>query len=57
MTSTFKVGDQVRVTQSRTGTLYEIVTIDGFHCTIREAGTQYRPQNFDTSLLKPVVRK
>jgi hypothetical protein len=58
----FHVGDQVRVKQygGRVGdTTYEVVSLAGLACTIRETGggdRPYRAQQFDTSLLVRVRR-
>jgi hypothetical protein len=52
-----KVGDKVRVKQGKSGvgeTLWEITRVlPDLHaaCFIREAGTNYAEQRFDTSLL------
>ncbi len=54
---TLRVGDKCRVKQLLGGlgdTLWEVTEVDGFYVRIREFGTCYASQEFDTSLLEKV---
>lgn len=63
MSETLCVGDHVRVQRSDKSlgdTVYEVVELNGFACMIREINfvkpeLKYKPQRFDTSLLKRVM--
>lgn len=53
----FTVGDEVAFNNLDDATFFEVLAIDGFAMTVREAGTEYAEQRSDVSLVKQVRAK
>lgn len=49
-----KVGSKVAFNTLSDATWFEVVAINGFTLTVREAGTDYATQTIDKSLVKQV---
>jgi hypothetical protein len=47
-----KPGDLVAFNMLPDATWFEVLSVDGFTLTVREAGTDYSPQQIDLSLIK-----
>lgn len=48
------VGNEVAFNKLADAAWFEVLAVDGFALTVREAGTDYAPQQSDTSLVKQV---
>lgn len=49
-------GDMVAFNTLDDATWWDVVMIEGFKMVVREHGTDYAPQNADTSMIKKVRR-
>lgn len=47
-------GDQVAFNNLADATWFDVIHVDGYRLVIREAGTDYKEQATDTSLVKQV---
>jgi len=51
-----KAGEIVTFNDLPDAAQFEVVSVDGFNMEVREAGTDYRTQSSDTSLVVRVIK-
>lgn len=49
-----KIGDVVAFNNMADAVWFDVIEIEGFQMTVREHGTDYRPQVIDKSLVKRI---